>query len=468
MTDRALELDDIQGNILAGFNTDFQMLLALTVPEPAEPTDFRRAAKWLVEQAQSVTVVSEVRAQRNFMKSAQSDTQTAWLCIAVGQRLLKSTHPDLLMRDAAFNKGMLQTAPSALGDKTDKSKWRVGSPTAPVDIFLIVAANNETAVTQRADNLSASAASAGLVTSFRELAERLDDDREHFGFRDGISQPKVIGYDSDGEMGAGNFVFGYPQKVGTNPYSPAIDPKGFTDNGSLLVFRWLTQDVRAFRQFLTDEVARLAPQWPGLTTEHLAALLVGRWPSGALVKSGESQDPGGSSLENGFDFSDDTKGISCPFAAHIRKVNPRSGPKDVADVPRMLRRGIPFGTRFDIAPNNDDRGLAFLAFQTSVQAQFEFITRNWMNSATNPGPGHDLLVGRSQDTRKMMINGPNGWVEVSAPSLSQWVIPTGGAYLFVPSRSALMRFADPPTPFGFWKVKQFLFKGLDAIRGIGT
>ena len=83
-------------------------------------------------------------------------------------------------------------------------------------------------------------------------------------------------------------------------------------------------------------------------------------------------------------FQDDPDALSCPFGAHIRKVNPRKGPKDVVDVPRVLRRGIPFGPTFEKAPDTNDRGLAFIAFQTSVKSQFEFVSQHWMNSALNP------------------------------------------------------------------------------------
>lgn len=459
MTERPLDLEDIQGNILGGFNTDIQVLLALTLPESA---DYSRAATWLAVQADSLTVASEVRAHRGFMKLAQPDPQATWLCIAVGLRLLKATQPDVLIRDDAFNGGMARRAPSILGDKTDNSKWRVGGSAAPVDVLVIVAANDEQAVVQRADALVASAAAAGLVQTYRETARRIDD-REHFGFRDGISQPKIAGYDPDGDIGAGNFIFGYPKEVGSAPYSPVVDPRGITDNGSLLVFRRLAQNVPNFRNYIAREYARISAQWPSLTASHLAALIVGRWPSGAPVKAGQIEDPGGTPPDNAFDFQDDPDARSCPFGAHIRKVNPRNGPKDVVEVPRMLRRGIPFGPTLDTKPDQDDRGLAFLAFQSSIKGQFEFLTQHWMNSALNPARGNDLLVGRSDSPRTMSISGPNGSVEVSAPEL-QWIVPTGGAYLFAPSRSGLKKFGTPPAPIGLWKLKQFWALTSDSVR----
>jgi Dyp-type peroxidase family len=327
--------------------------------------------------------------------------------------------------------------------------------------LLIVAANNETAADARADELVASAAQAGLLSTYREMARRIED-LEHFGFRDGIAQPRVLGDAPDGKLGAGHFVFGYPRAAGDAPFSPTIDPSGITKNGSLLVFRRLKQDVRVFRQFCADEAHRLAAQWPQLSKERLAALLVGRWPSGAPVKASASQDPGGSPPDDSFDFHDDPDSLSCPFGAHIRKVNPRNGRKDVVEVPRLLRRGIPFGPRFEVDPNAE-RGLIFLAFQTSIKSQFEFMTQHWMNSPLNPAPGHDLLVGRSEDPRSLKIMGPNGPIEVLDGG-QEWIRPAGGAYLFAPSRSGLAKFGTSPASLGWWKARQLFAIASHNVR----
>jgi Dyp-type peroxidase family len=270
--------------------------------------------------------------------------------------------------------------------------------------------------------------------------------------------------DADGDMAAGHFVFGYPRQPGAAPFSPVIDPRGLTDNGSLLVFRRLEQNVPAFRQFCAAEVTRIGDKWPGLTAEHLAALIVGRWPSGAPVREGQTTDPGGQ-VDNAFDFLNDADARSCPFGAHIRKVNPRKGPKDVLEVPRILRRGIPFGPAFDEAPHVATRGLAFVAFQTSIRGQFELLTQRWMNSGLNPARGHDLLLGRSEGPRSMDVVGPLGRVSVVAPA-THWITPTGGAYLFAPSRSGLAKFASPPSHLGLWKARQLWSIAVDSLRSL--
>jgi Dyp-type peroxidase family len=461
MPDRVLDLDDIQGNVLGGFNTDVQVLIALTVMTEDK---FRQAILWVASLAPTVTVVSEVRAQRELMKSAKPAPRATWLSVAVGARFLKATHPEIRIGDSAFILGMPQRAPSVLGDKTDPAQWRVGGTSTPVDVFLVVAANDETAVQQRADELVKAAERAGLAVHYRETCRRLDD-REHFGFRDGVSQPQIVGDDAGGEGGlcAGNFIFGYPREAGQPGYSPVVDDAHITDNGSLLVFRRLAQDVGAFRKFCDEEAQRLAPQWPGLSASHLAALIVGRWPSGTPVKAGQHNDPLGDP-RNDFDFSDDAEPASCPYGAHIRKVNPRAGKKDLRPVPRILRRGIPFGPLYDTEPGAE-RGLAFLAFQTSLTGQFETLTSRWMNSALNPGPGNDILVGRSAGIRVMQIPGPKGPIEISTPERG-WIVPTGGAYLFAPGRAGLAKLAAPPAPLGLWKAKQIVASISDSFSAL--
>ena len=77
-------------------------------------------------------------------------------------------------------------------------------------------------------------------------------------------------------------------------------------------------------------------------------------------------------------------GQVCPVAAHIRKVYPRGDEKE-SEVQRhrLLRRGIPYGepslsSPTAPVPDTEDaayRGLLFLAYQTSIENQFEFLQR---------------------------------------------------------------------------------------------
>ncbi|MDP9423739.1 MAG: Dyp-type peroxidase, partial [Pseudomonadota bacterium] len=407
MSGRPIELDEIQGNILAGFNTEVQIFAGLALDAAA---DTNAATAWLSSLAPKVTSAADIRHQRQQMRLLES--VQPWCCVALSAQLLRRIAPDVFIRDDAFNGGMARRAPSALGD--DLASWTIGKEPAPVDLLLVVASNEEAAAGARAAELIEAGRQAGFRATWRETGRRIED-REHFGFRDGISQPAVSGFDEAGEMEPGNFIFGYPRETGGAPYWPAVDPRGITDNGSLLVLRRLRQDVPAFRAYCAEQSAAASTQWPALTPELFAALLVGRWPSGSPVEAGVLADPAATPPGNSFDFRDDLEAASCPFGAHIRKVNPRAGPKDVLNVPRMLRRGVPFGPTFDEAGEDAERGLMFVAFQSSIKEQFEFISRNWMNNPTNPARGSDLLVGRGPAPRTIDLPSPNGALQVHQP-----------------------------------------------------
>jgi len=464
MSERPLELDDIQGNILAGFNTNVQVFHALTV---VSADAFPEACRWLAEQAGAITTVAEVRAARGSMKQGLSEAAPTWLFLAVGSRVLSRTQPDLRIRDDAFNGGMENRAPGVLGDKTDPAHWAVGGTSNPVDVLLVLASNNEAAAVARGELLVASAGKVGLRLSYREVGRRLPGEIEHFGFRDGLSQPSIAGFEAGGEHGAGNFVFGYQRSKGEAPYAPSPDERQIADNGSLLVLRRLRQDVAAFQRFCAAEAQRLSARWPGVRPGHLAALLVGRWPSGAPATTRDADDPGASPADNQFHFDTDPDGAACPFGAHIRKVNPRKGPRDKVNVPRLLRRGIPFGRPAAQDPAGE-RGLLFVAFQTSIKEQFEFLSEHWMNSDDRPastthGHAHDLLVGSNDGAKSMTIAGPQGAVEVSRAE-QEWIVPTGGAYLFAPGRRGLAKFSKPASKLGLWRVKKVWAIALDTVK----
>lgn len=229
---------------------------------------------------------------------------------------------------------------------------------------------------------------------------------EHFGFKDGVSQPGIRGVDSPDDslhnpnqgnpgqdlLHPGEFVFGYPTQVeeappeGLEPPDPCQGPESGTGlpewikNGSFLVFRRLAQDVKRFR----DEVSRNAATL-GISTDLMGAKLVGRYRSGAPLEAlkfqtgnGEYQPPlvdpaianpalaNSNALNNAFEYGDDENGDIVPIAAHIRKAYPRDqkpkfegrdaagDPKEVGKLKvgeaesrtqthRLLRRGIPFG-----------------------------------------------------------------------------------------------------------------------------
>ena len=148
----------------------------------------------------------------------------------------------------------------------------------------------------------------------------------------------------------------------------------------------------------------------------------------------------------------DPSGVRCPLSAHVRKANTRDGSTDQGSVHDMLtrlvlRRGIPFGDPYDAADPSTrdlpehDRGLMFVSYQTSIDAQFVFLQKNWANDAINPnnGGGQDGIIGQRSDAgrvRTVTITAQNGVTEVLTLD-REWVIPTGGGFFFSPSISSM-------------------------------
>lgn len=403
---------------------------------------------------------------------------------------------------------------------------RGGTPDTTPDVLLTLAADEPDALGRRAQEVRGWAEAAAIEVIYSQSGAVLPGDIEHFGFRDGISQPDARGrlsvnerhfltrryvdpaderakrYSRPGRplVWPGQFVFGYSKQRDDDPVREGAVARGgadWMDNGSYLVFRRLRQDVAAFRAFLATEVERIR-QLAGLedmTTDRLAALLVGRWPKGtALMRSpgGDEADPMEDRFSvNHFGFADaaspigvssdpyaqreeglvaaselrtvegapaDLQGVICPRLAHVRKVNPRDLSTDQGGPDRtltfhVLRRGITWGASFPSTPaeqaaDDGQRGLLFLCYQTSIGEQFELLTRAWMNRTDGPegASGHDLLVGQDtsaarERTAVLRTNGEHHTIITS----ERWVIPTGGGYFFAPSLSLLRHLAASDT-----------------------
>ena len=190
----------------------------------------------------------------------------------------------------------------------------------------------------------------------------------------------------------GEFVLGYPGEDDLLPYAPS-GPLG--QGGSYMVLRKLYQDVPAFREYLQtaagDNESRQL---------EVAAKMVGRWQDGrSLVTSGIPEaPPGDPALDpdtiNRFRYRSyggrdiDPDGVRCPIGAHVRRANPRDslGFEGVlAKRHRIIRRGMPYGKPLPKESTGDDadRGLIFVAYQSSIERQFEFIQSRWLNDGDN-------------------------------------------------------------------------------------
>lgn len=254
--------------------------------------------------------------------------------------------------------------------------------------------------------------------------------REHFGFVDGLSQPRVAANGvpaARDEVRAGELVLGFANDRGDGPHPRT--PDTLLDHGSFLV-------VRKLRQRLDHVGAALAP-----LADPTAALerLMGR------RQDGLPPVPHGAGGLNDFDYASDPNGRACPFASHIRRANPRDGRPYT---PRLLRRGMSYGPRDDGREPAEGRGIVFMAYCASIAEQFETVQR-WLSGGNSSGVGSaqaDPFLG-VPDGKKRSFRYADAGGAVQRIDLGEqpFVELEWGLYLFVPSLAALRALAAQRT-----------------------
>jgi deferrochelatase/peroxidase EfeB len=479
--EKSLDLDEIQGHVLIGFGGAPQALGAYTAADPAAAA--RTAGRW----AQMVTSTRRLlprmgRPAREVVGGLAFRVETGpWVALALSRRVLEAAGRPVDFDDPWFAapsmphvSGLHDPLPADGGARgTD---WVVGRPDRPVDVLLVVAAGTVAAAEEVVGWFSGQARRWLDGEPFVERLLPMKGSKEHFGFRDGISQPALLGLRDDGSLfdgrraeddggpprttnaqdlvWPGEFVFGYRTPVEGDPRvaGPEARPAGdaaaaFARNGSMLVYRRLAQDVPAFRAFCAKWADERVDDVAGLTPETLADLIVGRRPTGLPLSAPPDADIKDPAAVNAFDFRHDAMDQACPLSAHIRKVNPRAGPKD-KQLRRILRRGAPFGSVYveREAPPPGGRGLVFLAYMTNAREQFGVLATDWMNNANAPAGrgGHDMLVGQvsASGSRVFDLRRDPPAAEITAGPGETWVHMTGGAFLFAPSIGALRALAE--------------------------
>ncbi|GAB6899426.1 hypothetical protein JCM9957A_25160 [Kineosporia succinea] len=294
--------------------------------------------------------------------------------------------------------------------------------------------------------------------------------REHFGFVDGLSQPRVHGVTTGrhtAELPPGEALLGYRDVDGDTSGATVAATLG--RNGSFLVWRKLEQDVTGFDELTADLAENLAGKVPtGTDAKELAAAkLMGRWRDGTPITL-STDGPRPALARQTFNYqAGDPEGFGCPVGAHVRRANPRdSRPVDPdpdrvaggsADLEgtlalrhRMLRRGIPYGkpvsagawagSEVSDASPDDERGLLFVALVGDIQRQFEFVQAHWMSdgNAFRLGSDRDVISGAAPNGCKFVAQGPHPTF-VEQPK--QIVTCRGGEYFLLPGIAALRRIA---------------------------
>src|SRR5947208_9813848 len=269
LTTPILELDDIQSGVLRPRPTPFAATyIALRI-------DDRGAGRELMRR------LSNVVASAAHPESPARDT---WVSVGLsfqGLKALGVPQASLESFPPQFQEGMAARA-KGLGDVGESSPENWEKPLGSADVHVVL-----TAISPDTEHLEAALDRArkayqqlsGVTALWRQDCHVSPDEKEPFGFKDGISHPAIDGSGIPGSnpqerpLKAGEFVLGYPDEISDTPAIPQSDV--LRRNGSYVAFRKLHQRVAAFRQYVRAKAP--SPE----AEELIAAKMMGRWRSGA-------------------------------------------------------------------------------------------------------------------------------------------------------------------------------------------
>lgn len=460
-----LELREIQGFLLREYKERKCSKYFLL-----QVTDGNNAKKFISEIAESIT---------------NADDEIKDSCINIGftsqgLRSLGMHENNLQSFIREFREGMVTPHRQRLlgdHDSSDPKNWNWGGPAnEEVDIILMAFTFDKEAMNTYDKSLTEKLEQYGLKKVFQLDGQILPEGRENFGFKDGISQPAIIGSGTIGirnnNIKPGEFLLGYKNEYGVYPDTPLLKEnqgnvnmlpldeggtghKDLGRNGTFFVLRQLKEDVNGFWNFLNDKTKNDDGSVNAEESVKIAAKMMGRWPGGAPLVKFPDKDPGITSDDDDFNYIDtDKHGLKCPFGAHIRRTNPRdnfeeTGPAESLHLTRkhrIMRRVRSYGEPFIGSPThnepNGEVGLLFGCFNADISRQFEFIQYTWANYPKfkqlyadpdpfigvreNPEPGTVQNFTIPQQTANKYITG-----------LKSFVTVRGGAYFFFPSITAI-------------------------------
>ncbi len=474
-----LDLTDIQGFILRGYRMPMVRHFLLAVNDPAAARKLLgRLVSGDESDAPQITTAEDWHvgfAPGPKDNPAEDPRRKPDYCLNVGITWpgmialeIKDRVPTLSFKSfGAFTTGAAQRA-KLVGDTGPSApeNWAGGFGKGSDHVLVTLHALIPDAMKSYGDRLSALFAGGN---AFRELW-RMDGmawiemkegkptpcAKVPFGYTDGISMTTIRGgpehYPPDHQQPCEPWLFVLRDEA-ENYFVP--EPKELGLNGSFAVFKMIMTDVVGFENFLQSNKEKIDP-------ELLAAKLCGRWRNGVPLALSPDTDspPGGIPLEqlNNYEYvnadgSGDPKGLRCPVGAHMRRINPRGQPVTGQNQPggsnnthRLIRRGMPYGPNFDPTKPYDgiERGLLGYFINSSIENQYEFVLKQWVNEAEFAGAvrlhpkSKDPMIGTQDPAESIfVIPQANGAPPITVTGFSTFVTTKAAAYCFLPSVTAL-------------------------------
>lgn len=303
----------------------------------------------------------------------------------------------------------------------DTSQWTgVWAGGARFDAVVVIAAQSARSLQSAVEDVAQIFAGLASVQWRDGLIRTTNGVRfEHFGFAEGTSQPVFF----DGTSSRST-VRQYPW----DPKAPlelvlvrdSIQTAANSQEyGSYCALVTIQQDIAKFQA----AAAQLAVQ-ASCTAQQAQEMIVGR------RKNGDHLLPMGND-RNDVDVTAPDNERAWPLASHTRRMNPRDAPHR-----RILRRGVSYD--FD-----NEQGLLFQSFQASIENQFEFLFRSWVNNPNRPKPGTgvDPIIGTEPNGCQEWPNqnGAGGMVHGCMHGLTTI---RGGEYFYFPSIPAMKAYPE--------------------------
>jgi deferrochelatase/peroxidase EfeB len=274
----------------------------------------------------------------------------------------------------------------------------------------------------------------------------------HFGFRDGLAHVGIKGWTPPAKLKkslpisqfeAGEFVLGYPQGSGANPWiagpGPRVWPEELRDffhNGSFGVLHQIEQDVTGFEKFLGKKPGGMEP-------EALRAKLCGRTAAGRPLAALQAEPT------DDFSYAEDAEGFLCPFGSHVRRMNPRANDlPHAARVRPLIRRGMPYGSAVwgKDASLDEKRGLMGQFFCASIEDQYEHLVGQWADrvplGSDDCGGARDPMFGAHDPEDGPFAIPREKDIPLIVLGMSPFTQTIGVAYLFYPGLATLQGIAE--------------------------
>ncbi|KAF7315332.1 Dye-decolorizing peroxidase [Mycena indigotica] len=444
--DNSLNTDNIQSDVLVGMRKATELFVFFKINNPAT---FK--SKLSSDIIPLITTTTEIQ-------SVDTQPVTA-VNLAFSQTGLHALGVTDDLGDPNFSTGQFADAVT-VGD--NPSTWNTAFAGTSIHGAFLLASDTVAHInTQLASIQSTLGASITVLYELQGAARPgSESGHEHFGFMDGISQPAVSGftnpiYPGQTPVDAGLFLLGEAS-------DPNITARPtWTKDGSFLVFRQLQQLVPEFTKFPKGRLywalawsaaGRVEPRFsfPQRKTTPVLAADPNR-NNNFTFTFPNLPEPG---TENHFNQT------NCPFSAHIRKVHPRGDLDPSVENPHfIIRSSIPYGGEVTSAETAsaktaNDRGLAFVAYQSNIFNGFVFLQSIWINNVgfpfgkVDPTVGVDPIIGTLSggpknisglDPAVFYLNQTDVAHDVVIPQ--DYVVSRGGEYFFSPSLSGLSHIA---------------------------